>query len=240
MSPNLKAAIERALCAEPDSWADDRLHVSDLAVSIPGDDGKCPRQLWLRLQGAEKQPQHPGQRLMFEAGHRLHRACIEWLRMGLQDGWEIQGVELDLSPVLPEGTSGRCDCVLLGPGGEQVVVDFKTVRGHAFKYLDAPKPAHVLQVQAYCWALAADYGKLLYVDREGQNFAREFDVVRDDAAVEKALSEAKRVEELSEPPPVLDAKKKAGSKGKPVLPWQCEYCDYLDVSCPGALAKELR
>jgi hypothetical protein len=236
-NPDLKAAIERALCAEPDTWDTDSIHVSDLAVAIEGNDGKCPRQLWLRRHGAERIPEHPGQLLMFEAGHRLHAACIEWLRVGLEGGWEVRGSECDLSSLLPAGMSGTCDCVLTGPEGEEVVVDFKTVRGNAFKFLDKPKPANVLQVQAYCWALGADYGKLLYVDREGQNFAREFDVERDDAAVEVAIDAATRIGGLPEPPPVLEPTMK---KGKPALPWQCNWCSYLDVSCNGAVAAQDR
>lgn len=235
MTPGLKAALERALGATPDSWGDDKLHVSDLAVSIPGDDGKCPRQLWLRLHGAEKAKKHPGQHLMFAAGHRLHAAVVEWLREGLEDGWEITGVECDLTSVLPEGLSGTCDIVLTGPNGERVVVDTKSLRGRAFSFLDSPKPANVLQVQAYCFALDADYGMLLYVDREGQNFAREFRVERDDAAVKEAVDVAKRIEGLLEPPPVLQPKElKKGKKN----PWQCDYCDYCGVSCPGAVPKE--
>jgi len=237
MTVHLKAAIERALSAPKDTWDDGKLHASDLAVAIPGADGKCPRQLWLRLQGAEKQPLHPGQMLMFAAGHRLHAACVEWLRVGLEGGWEVQDAERDLSDILPEGITGTCDCVLYGPNGEVVVVDFKTVRGNAFRFLDNPKPANVLQLQTYCYALDADYGKLLYVDREGQNFAKEFTVDRDDEAVERAVEVAKRTKALQAPPPVLDPTLK---KGKPTLPWQCSWCDYADMSCPTAIPKELR
>lgn len=232
--PNLVKALERAIHRPEDDWGRDRLHVSDLAVAIEGADGKCPRQLWLRLHGAEARPTLPGQQLMYEAGHRLHRAVAEWLRKSLPDGWQVAFVESDLSAMLPEGLSGRCDILLSGPDLERVVVDCKTVRGAAFRFMtDEPKPAHVLQLQAYMMALDAAYGIVLYIDREGQNFCKQFYVERDDARVLASLDSAVAFSTVTEPPPVLDPVTK---KGKLDEPWQCSWCDYCGISCPGAMA----
>lgn len=234
--PNLVAALERAIHQPDDDWGKDRLHVSDLAVAIEGADGKCPRQLWLRLHGAEAKPTLPGQQLMYEAGHRLHRAVAEWLQRSLPSGWSVFDVEKDLTSVLPEGLSGRSDIMLLGPApeSERVVVDVKTTRGVAFRFMtDAPKPAHVLQIQAYMMARLAHYGIILYLDREGQNFCKQFYVERDDARVLASLDKAVAASTTSEPPPILDPVTK---KGKLDEPWQCSWCDYRGVSCPGAIA----
>lgn len=232
--PNLVKALERAIHQPDDDWGKDRLHVSDLAVAIEGADGKCPRQLWLRLSGAERTPTHPGQQLMFDAGHRLHRATFAWLEKGLPEGWVVWLVERDLSRLLPDGLTGRCDLTLMGPNGEHVVVDVKTLRGAGFRWMtDAAKPANALQVQAYMMALDADYGIILYIDREGQNFAKQFYVERDDERVHEAFGVATAVAALPVPMPVLEPVTK---KGKLAEPWQCDWCDYRGVSCPGALA----
>jgi hypothetical protein len=228
--PNLVDAIRAVLTAQ--NQADDRtpgIHVSDLAVGIPvADGGKCKRQLWLQLQGAEKRQAHAGEMLMWAAGHRLQEAATQWLEEGL-GGWRIHMVE---RPVRLGNIVGRYDALLLGPDGERVVVDFKTARGRSFDYLDGPKPAHEMQVRAYCMAVEADYGMLLYMDREGQNFARQFVVERDDEKVRAAVSEAERIAGLAEPPPVLDPVKKRN--GKLARPWNCDYCPFLDISCDGA------
>lgn len=233
--PNLVAALERAIRKPGDDWGQKNLHVSDLAVAIEGLDGKCSRQVWLRVHGAESRPAHAGEQMMWEAGHRLHRAVVEWLEKGLRDGWRIVGLEVDLTDRLPVGLRGRCDVILVGPNGERVIVDMKTQRGASFKWMgdgDA-KPAHVLQLQAYMMAAGADYGIVLYLDREGQSFCKQRFVERDDARVIDAWGELKALPELVEAPPVLEPVTK---KGKLAEPWQCDYCNLRGVSCPGAIA----
>lgn len=240
--PDLETALYKALCDEDDEWGDTRLHVSDLAVAIPMPDGKCPRQLWMRLRGYPQVEPHIGKLLMFDHGHRLHERLPELLRIGLEGtGWSVEHVELKLDDLLPdEVDGGTMDLGLIGPNGERIVLDWKTVRGRTFQYLEAPKPSNVLQVQTYMKAWDADLGLIAYVDREGQNGLKAFPVERDDEAVEFAAGVARGIADQEEcPPKLLPTINRKHLKGPDSIylnePWQCRYCEFRDLSCDGAL-----
>ncbi len=238
--PNLPQALEAGLRAqeENDNRDNSVLHVSDLAAAI---DEACPRSLWLRLQGAKKKEPTTGMLLMWDHGRRTHERLIEL--MLLPKDWKIQAVE---KPVVLGPVIGRYDTRLFNAlEGWEIIVDFKTVRGRKFGYLDEAMPGHILQVQAYIAAADADGGLVFYVDREGQNFAKQFYVERNDDAVWQAIEECVRIMEAGEPPEILPPKLNIGKNKGPdsvklEMPWQCSYCDYIDVSCPGALPKKMR
>ena len=238
--PSLPQALDTGLRSQVDSWDESRLHISDLAVAI-GE--KCPRQLWLRLKGAEKKELSAGQLLMFRHGNRIHADLVEILQDSLNDGWQIEAVEKTVGLA---GVTGRYDTRLYHKDeGWEVIVDFKSVRGRKFGYLDEAMPGHVLQVQAYITASDADGGLVFYVDREGQNQARQFYVKRDDEVVWQALLTAKAIAGSDIPPAVLEPKLKiTENKGpdsvKLEMPWQCSYCDFCGPSCPGALPPKMR
>ena len=236
--PNLPQALEKGLRAQQDDWGDDKLHVSDLAVAI-GE--KCALQLWLRLSGAKQRELTPGQMLMFRHGQRIHKDLVDLIGEGLPAGWEIQAVEKQVQ--LGEIT-GRYDTRLFHETGVEIIVDWKTMRGRAFGWLKEAKPAHVLQVQSYVTAADADAGLIFYVDREGQNAARQFYVQRDDERVWWAVEQARAVRD-GDIPDVLDAKLQIKQNKGPdsvylKQPWQCEYCEFLNVSCQGALPYNCR
>ena len=238
--PSLPLALDAGLREK--EQADDRdnsvLHISDLSVAIG--EG-CPRSLWLRLRGAEKKELTTGKLLMFDHGKRIHERLIELMQ--LNNGWKIQAVE---KPVVLGPVVGRYDTRLWhSVEGWEIIVDFKSVRGRKFGYLDNPMPSHVLQVQAYITAADADGGLIFYVDREGQNSAKQFYVERDDNIVMFAVDECMKIAEAKEEPEILQPKlqineNKGPDSVKLSMPWNCDYCDYCDLSCPGALPKKMR
>ena len=236
--PSLPQALDRGLRKKKDTWGDDRVHVSDLAVAI-GE--KCPRQLWLRIRGAKKKELSTGQLLMFDHGHRIHERLVEVMDTALPLGWHIFHVE---KGVRIGDVTGRLDIMLKHALGSRVVVDFKTLRGRAFGYLEEVRPAHKLQVQSYSMAVNADGGLVFYVDREGQNKPKQFFVERDDAKVKWAIAETLEVAHGEQPgillPQLVISKNKGPDSVKLKMPWQCEYCEYIDISCPGALPYEDR
>lgn len=246
-APDLLAALATGLAKDENEWRRDRLHVTDLSVAIDGEDGGCPRALWLRLHGAAETPLTTGQALMFDHSHAIHERIIPLLQKGLVGtGWRLEHTELSLVGLLPEGVdAGRMDSALRHESGRVLVYDTKTIRGKAFGYLNQPKPAHTLQVQTYAMAYDADGGLLFYVDREGQNAARQFYVERDDATVLAAVAKAKAVRELPEAPPILSPKVAIReNKGPDAVylesGWRCDYCRLRSTSCPGALPAHLR
>ena len=245
MTLNLTQALEMGLTAQPDNWQEDVLHVTDLAVAI-GE--TCPRQLQLRLKGADRRLPPPGQQMMFRHGQRIHEDLVTLLMAGLPYEWSVVYVEL---PVELDDITGRIDCVIEHlPSGDKFIVDFKTIRGRAFNWLEGPKPAHVLQVQSYMVAFEQSTGikpveaYVLYVDREGQNSFKQFAVGHDknrvlDAVVQtQAIANSPLCPELQ---PKIEVKENKGPDSvKLKQPWNCDYCDYQDVSCHGALPNKLR
>lgn len=230
-------ALERAL-SKDDAWDDSTIHASDLGATIEGE--TCLRQVWLRVRNSKAREQGIGEKLMFDHGHRLHAHAVELLRAGLDEGWTIAGVEVSCSNALTAALAlpitGTYDCLLEGPNGERVVVDFKTTRGTAMRFLvNEPKPTHRIQIQAYMLATDASYGKLLYIDREGQNGFKEFRVERDDDAVRAAANALNDAVYAEDPPAIIGPKiTQLKTKTKIELPWQCQYCRFHRVSCAGA------
>lgn len=218
------------------------LHISDLGYAYD----LCPRQLWLKLNSAERREKHYGEDIMFMRGDIIHIETAKILQYGLDDYWTIKGIEV---PVVLRICSypivGRTDMILRGQKGEKIIVDFKTSRGGNFKYLDAEGPGEEkkAQVRGYIGATAADYGILFFIDREGQNGIRQFYVERDNDRLRDDFAKIKKIKE-KEPEvlkPRLNVKINKGDNSIYLNhPWQCDYCDYLDVSCPGALPKEYR
>ena len=248
--PPLTQAVEIGLqLAEDNSRDNSVLHVTDLAVTIG--EG-CPRQLWLKLKGADKKQLSAGMMLMYRNGHRIHEDLTALLKAGLPREWEIVGVEV---PMAFDELVGKADCLIINiDTGERIVVDYKTMRGRGFYFLnDEPKPAHKLQVQGYIYGLyqtqqfMPDGGLVLYVDREGQNSFQQFPVARDDNAVKEAIIEAKLIRDMPKAPdilnPVAKQTKATKTKGIPItvaMPWMCDYCDYCDIGCTGALPYSFR
>jgi len=231
---NIHEMLEKGIPKLKDhEWDKDKLHISDLGTVIDG----CPRQLWLRLHGAKERPLHLGELLMFDAGQRIHDRMVEALKLGGCDVIDSEKeTELD-------GLTGRYD-IKIRDGKQIIIGDFKTVRGAAFGHLTEPKPSNVLQVLGYLKAENADKGMLIYIDREGQNGIRTFEIERCDEAIDEAVKTLKNIQNGDEPPilkPILDiVERKQFSTLYVKQPWNCNYCKYCDVSCQGALSYDLR
>lgn len=237
--PDLVAVLDTALRSRPNEWDESALHASDLAVAIENDgDRKCGRQLWLRTHGAESREPSIGELLMWHHGRRIEREVVKFFAQHLPEGWSIGDTNRQVGT---DDISAELDIELHGPNGTLVIVDVKTVRGNWFKYNKVARPAAVMQVRKYMKARNADYGLLLYIDREGQNPPEQFYVERDDAAIVRAEQVAGEIIRLPQAPvPMPPQVKQRENKGPDAiyakLPWQCRYCSFLDVSCEGALA----
>lgn len=249
--PDLVACLETAMLTK--FAADDRreeLHISDLGHALPGEG--CLRQLWLRLRGAERRDPSIGEMFMWDQGHALQRRCDDYLGPELVgSGWALESWEREIRFSFTGGPiwRGRIDRMLKHrESGTEYVLDYKTSRGRAFAHLDAegPKPSHVIQVQGYVRAMGTVGGMLLYADREGQNGFRQFPVPRDDRAVQSAAQAIQEAVVLSEPGPgilepvVKPNKCQKWTSLKVSEPWQCSYCPYRDVACPGAMTRAER
>jgi len=217
-------------------WVEQVLHVSDLAYSVE----LCPRQLWLRLKGYDKAPLTPGKIWMHRNGHAIHARVIELWRIGLpklyQGEWDIDKEE---EATIIEDIHGTADVILKDSIDNKILVDIKTIRGNKFNYLQEPDPKNVIQLQGYMKGFNIDNGMLFYIDREGQNFAKQFPVERDDNKITEGIKVIKSIMAMLGPPPIMKVglKYKENKSSTSVTldyPWQCQWCDYLDISCSGA------
>ena len=241
---NLVGALERGIDAmEPEhEWDESKIHVSDLSVVLPPSDRKCHRGLWYRYYGYEKKERKAGTKLMFLQGDRLHEMAAELLNAGLTN-WEVVNIE---KPVSIDGITGRYDCKLYNPTkDEEMIVDFKTVRGNAFNYLNEPKASHKLQVRTYMAATGIQNGAVIYIDREGSHFARQFFINPNLNQVEKGINLAKNIIKKDKKPSKMLPKirinqNKGNNSVVAELPWQCQYCDYINVSCDGAIPEKYK
>lgn len=231
-------------------WKNHRIHASDLGVFIdPNDGGKCHRQLKLRLLGTQKKPDKLGTALMWDHGNRIHDRMVQLLTIGFarlhQQGgvlWQVVEVEKNVSETLVGDAVGRLDILIVGPNGEKAVIDVKTVRSKTFTF-PLPRATNTVQAQSYMQAEDADYGVVLYIDRDGANAIKPCFILRDDASVESAYRVAENIFKSDELPQVLRPQVNVReNKGPDAVyvdnPWQCRYCDYLGISCPGALSSD--
>jgi hypothetical protein len=254
--PDLVEALSQGLHerdASDDSWDELELHASDLAASESVVKNpvarKCARQLKMRLNGVDQRKHTDGELLMFDQGQAIHERLSQLIESGfklVKSGWIIAYTELPSSDNLPGDIEGTLDVMLYGPNGEKVIVDYKTLRGGAFRWLTRVKEANKLQIQSYMMAHDADFGIVVYVDREGSNFARQFVVQRDDEAVILAQREVEALRASATLPPVITADygalretKKKGLAVPVAQPWQCTWCRYHVSHCPGAVPEDL-
>lgn len=225
-----------------------RLYVSDLDVVLGMPDGKCYRRLWHEVRDAPREPINPGTALMFHNGDRLHELFVEYFDRLEDQGWKVTGVEVRCQPDEEGEIGGRLDVELTHQEtGYVLIVDFKTKRGNAFRYLTEPKPGNVLQVQTYIHArrregFRADGGCILYIDREGQNFIQQYPepgmdpIPPNPELVEKAIRCAKKIRDMEEPPPIIPPKLTIGrNKGPDSVKvgqrWQADYCPLAECPC---------
>lgn len=256
---DLRKAFEKGLDKEEPEhdWPEDRIHVSDLSVAL--DKGKCPRSLWLRYHGFPKEQLHAGKKLMFKFGNDIHETASEILEVGLKEtDWNIAQIEgkIDMPNVITVGGSvaklpditGRYDVMLSNHKGDKMILDYKTVRGRKFKYLQQADESYILQVQAYMFATDTDRGQVLVIDREGQNFVKAFPeneyIKRQDTRILEAMQYANDIVQGDIPEyiePKLEIKENKGDDSIYLEPdWHCSYCPYQDVSCQGDIPKNVR
>jgi hypothetical protein len=232
--------------AERGDWDETVIHISDFGAwdGLPDSDRKCPRALWYRLNGCEREPHTAGEKLMFAQGHHLEKIVI--------DALAEQGVVIDVHGSVSTGlVHGTYDCILSLPEISEypIVMDVKTRRGNAFRYSKGVKPAEKMQVLAYTSCLPAPYEKgiILEVDREGQNFAREwvFDIGAEELKdVGKAQKYCLDIAESDTPPDGIKATliRKVNKKSDSLLldvPWQCRWCKYAKPTCDFCLKPEM-
>jgi len=243
-----------------------KIHASDLGLTLGPDEGGC-QVAWLKeINGAPPKEKSPGVAWMFANGDAVHESIVILLTQSLPfHGWAVTSVEkravykhytqkpaLLGQPIGPETIGARSDIIITHLETKiKVVIDVKSKRGNAFKYLFEPQPSDVEQLRLYLAAEGAAYGILLYADREGQNGFKAFRIERDDAGVTKAVQHLMDLRAgLIEPVPPRIRANITQNKGPDSVyikfPWQVEWCklehcvcaeDFKKVPPKGVIAK---
>lgn len=240
-APDIPTLVSEYIRSIPQrSGKDWRIWPSDLGVAL--EDGPCQVAFWLKCRNEPQRPAKPGEYLMLDMGNHVHERIAEMVREAVKGtGWKVSATELTVEEqVNGETIRGRYDILLENIDGRYHIIDVKTKRGGAFRYLNEAKPGDVLQVQWYMAQEGAESGSVLYVDREGQNFMREFPVERDDAAPRAAVETLQALRDNPMPPPPVKLRlhrnyNKGADSFKVSMPWQIEWCDMEGCACMKSL-----
>jgi hypothetical protein len=244
--PNLVGACADRIRKErgKDWTRNGRIYVSDLDVVLgPEHHGRCPRQFWHVLRDEPQEPDAPGTMLMFWNGERIHDWVQKNVLPNLGDEWELLGVEVRTTPDPDKEIGGRYDAKIHHkPSGFTIVLDIKTIRGAGFRFGDVVKESAVIQVESYIEGERlkgepADAGMVLVVDREGQNFMEQSEIIEPNPKrIRKAMWVAKYIRDMSEPPPPMAPEIKLEKRKGPdsvylKMRWQAAYCRLKKCAC---------
>jgi len=240
---------------EPGEWDETAVHVSDYRYILEPEEGGCDRQLWHRFRQDDASDPTLWERMMWDQGFALQIRFSWLLTQGLPEPWGLETVEMDVSRGLPGSDVGSCDLVLTAPG-RVLGIEMKTQRGRAFRYLDEPKPSHVLQSEGEAQALKQLFPdrevshRLVYLDREGQNTPLVFPTETGLEAEKRVLAASNYVNQIrgqldEDPPdplaPQIEVRENKGPNSIYLNElWPCDYCDFKGESCPGALSEDLK
>jgi hypothetical protein len=246
---NLAQAIGDYLMESEKPWEKrGRIYASELGLALGPEHSGCTLAFWLKCKNEPTKPDTPGRILMRRIGDLVHDYIASIIGRAVGPyGWYVVAIEervtleVEIDDDTTETIGSRLDIKLRHyETGLEWVIDIKTKRGGAFRFLKESKPGDVLQVQGYMKGEDADLGSVLYVDREGQNLVRQFDVDRGDERPEEAVRRLVAIRDNETPPPAVGLKvKRVNNKGPDSiyvnLPWQIEWCDLQSCACRKAL-----
>ena len=189
------------------------------------DAGKCPRAIFFKFKQAPKEKMNPRIMRIFEAGELLHNYIYSILyRSKIGAVTEV--------PIPPNDLiSGRADAILC-IDKENYLLDIKTINSMQFKYLTAPKPENVWQVQLYMHFFDIKKGILLYLDKDEQElkeFIFDYDKKVAKTLIDNFEATKSRIETETVPQVLPDYPSN----------WQCSYCAYRTI-CDMAGPTELK
>ncbi len=179
------------------------------------DAGKCQRAVFLKFKNVVAEKTDPRLLRIFEHGELLHRNIFNILyRLKIGVTTEVKIPEQEL-------ISGRADAIL-SIGGENYVLDIKSINSMLFRKLMAPKEENLYQIQLYLHYFKIKKGILLYIDKDRQEI-KEFIVQYDALLVEQLLlgftQLNKKIETNTLPVSLFDYPTN----------WQCGYCQYRQI-----------
>ena len=156
----------------------------------------CDRFLYLAYHGLLiDKPLDSKTRRIFDNGNYLEDRMDKYFKdMGIVIERELP-VKLDSPPI-----SGRCDFILAHDTYNQIILELKSINDRGFKALKQfPKAEHELQLQIYLNLLPADWGTVLYENKNDQQL-KAFLVQKNTKAFEQIIKRCNKIIEMTERP----------------------------------------
>jgi len=185
--------------------------------------GSCLRQQWYYAHGVEPTDvRDEGVFRIFERGHIINTSFNERLR----GSEHLISYEEEVPVSIPElNFGGNADGVVQWKDGQHELIEYKSVKDSAWKFI--PKPEHQIQASIY-----AEYSARLVYIRAGDLVTEEFIV--DESWRDKALRilEVLNSERWRDTPPwrLPEEKYKSKKTGNWLFP--CGYCEFF-TKCRG-------
>lgn len=128
--------------------------------------GKTDDELIADYNGEGGETHNARKLRIFDLGHDRDRSWKRYLKSAGLSSANDKDRKIRLNWLRLQGT---CDDIVRDLDGNLCVVEFKTKAEYMFTKLDAPDPAHILQVHAYMGGLAISQSIVLYEGKNSQS-----------------------------------------------------------------------
>ena len=156
----------------------------------------CNRFLYMAYNGllVSKPLESNTQRIFDNGGYLEERMDTYFKGIGILIDREVS-LLLDSPPI-----SGRCDFILAHDTHKKIIVELKSINDRGFKALKQfPKPEHELQLQIYLNLLPAEWGTVLYENKNDQKL-KAFLLKRNSNVFEQIIKRCNKVMRMVEMP----------------------------------------
>jgi hypothetical protein len=169
----------------------------------------CDRFLYLAYRGLLiDSPLNSNTRRIFDNGNYLEDRMDSYFKaIGIVIDRE-RSVSLDFPPI-----SGRCDFILSHDIYDQIILELKSINDRGFKALKQfPKAEHELQLQIYLNLLPAQWGTVLYENKNDQKL-KAFLIQQNPKVFEQILKRCRKIIDMLEMPKTCRGNKWCPCKG---------------------------
>ena len=156
----------------------------------------CNRFLYMAYNGLlVDRPLQSNTKRIFDNGGYLEERMEEYFKdMGILIDREVS-LLLESPPI-----SGRCDFILSHETYKKIVLELKSINDRGFKALKQfPKAEHELQLQIYLNLLPAEWGTVLYENKNDQKL-KAFTIKQNPQAFERILKRCDKIMRMVEIP----------------------------------------
>ena len=211
-------ALDELLLGEQDEWLlkslnthlESTQHPQRSGVFYPSSLGNpCNRFLYLAYNGLlERRPLDSTTKRIFDNGSYLEDRMGEYFRnIGILRETEYV-LKWDSPPI-----SGRCDFILTHEKYDRIILELKSINSRGFTLLkQTPKREHEIQLQIYLNLLPAEWGTVLYENKNNQKL-KAFLIKRNPTAFEQLLKRCDKIMGMTEVPKTCRGNKWCPCKG---------------------------